>query len=97
MSNSTYTADKLANLLEGWLRIDDWQDESIAPKELVEATKAALQRPSRIVCLVDGGVLQGVWSNDNRQEVVLIDRDNERAGDVVPDLESVTQNIDPVW
>ncbi|EPV2771026.1 hypothetical protein ACV3BX_007168, partial [Pseudomonas aeruginosa] len=90
----------LRNLLSRWLSIDSWEDSQIAPLPLVESTREALKGSmpeSTVVVLISGGCLQGVWSDVQGLAVELIDRDNEAAGDPMPDLDEVTQGLRAVW
>lgn len=84
-------------LLEQWLSVDDWHNDEIAPAELIEATRKALEDDARVVVLVEGGNVQSVWANVLPCDVVLIDRDNEAAGDVVPCLEKETAGMTAIY
>ena len=70
----------------GQLRIDTQDD-----------TLEDTQPESKIVVLVEGGNVQGLWSSFPVDEVVMIDRDNEAAGDWMPDLEDETSLLQAIF
>ena len=88
------------DLLARWMDLSeqkDSPDQQASLAVLMEATRAALARESRVVVLVDGGNVQGIWADQPGVDVVMVDRDNERAGDDEIDLDDAVVGLDAIY
>lgn len=82
----------LKGLLARWLRIDDHQDDLIAPADLVEATRQALagHLAPRLVIQLSSGTIQSVHSSLTDVELQVVDYD------ATPEAVADTNGLAPI-
>lgn len=89
-----------AEILQLWIDLSqapESPEKTASIEALIKVSRERIERPVDIVILIEGGMLRSVSADVEDGNVILIDRDNESAGDEMEDFEEVTTGLSALW